>query len=472
MILFVVFSLLRRTSGAEDRGRSKKALRIVDAAIAALCADYAPIFDLREAARTLIRYHNESSSRVRLIEKVQKAVLETKSFEVAMAGHSVCAGHGNYFNQSYAAVADEAIRDAFLRAAGVKARVRNYGMGGASSLPLGWCAADTFGLAPDLVAWDFQMVDGKNWRLSEAFCRGIWSLPSQPLVLLLTRESSRLSMLDTYAASGMPAASMPPPNEAALSLRRASRKRRPMPHFLQDILFDPKSEEEKRRKFTTPDNAPGRTRWHPGWRVHRLFGAVLAVWLLTVLGDALKSIDDFQTHPQARLPTSSGCDRTWWWCSESPPHSCATTYEPKRGRDLHSIVSSSSSWPVVLAKGDPGLRADEFGLGYRDKKWTLRGDSSLGPIEIELKNVTVGNLILCQATTGWRRPLELGDIRSDLRVAVRNRDERVLKLSRTKHVENCYHARFRPSSSPSILSLNLTTPSPLKKVYLSHVIWG
>ena len=41
--------------------------------------------------------------------------------------------------------------------------------------------------------------------------------------------------------------------------------------------------DDKSRKFNSPDGAPGRVKWHPGWRTHQLLGLTLATMHLAAL---------------------------------------------------------------------------------------------------------------------------------------------------------------------------------------------
>lgn len=444
------------------------ARRNVEAAIDDLNSAYLPHVDLRDALK-LVRVRGGHG---RLVTKMKRA-LSDKEFTVAAAGHSVCAGHGNYFNESYAMVLDRALRRGF-QAAGIDARARNFGMGGSSAVPLAWCLRDVF-VDADVVLWDFNMVEGKAWRLSEVYARAAWSLDSQPLVGMLTNDPSRLKMLEHY--SSLPSVSLPVPEELA-KLVLPKRPHGDVPHALVDIGFAPKNERDKRRKFSTPDGAPGRVPWHPGWRVNKLFGTFLAVWLLTALSDALGDLETSVNWDDSivRLPNSDQphCGDPSLAC-DTPLHECATAYEPKLGRDVRSLVVGSG-WPVVLAKGDPAMRAKQLGLGYLDRKYTLEGRAALEPAVFELDNAKAGRLILCEATTGWRRPPDLGNLDEDVVATVRRvpndgtAGDRILRLRRLRQVSNCYEARFDAGQAGALLIVNASNAN--KYVYISHIIWA
>jgi hypothetical protein len=53
-------------------------------------------------------------------------------------------------------------------AAGVKAIGRNHAMGGTTALPFGWCAETMLGSHPDVVGWDYNMMEGGRWAVRSA----------------------------------------------------------------------------------------------------------------------------------------------------------------------------------------------------------------------------------------------------------------------------------------------------------------
>ena len=135
------------------------------------------------------------------------------------------------------------------------------------------------------------------------------------------------------------------------------------------------------------------------------------------------------------------------------------------GRDLATYASGA--WPRVLAAGDPAPAAERLGLGYLDRKWTLEGARDRGPLRLSLPAVELadGRLVLCEATTGWRRPETLGTLADD---ATLSSGDRVLKLSQLRQVKNCFATRL-PAGEDADLALTVASD---KTVYLSHAVWG
>mmetsp|Transcript_58 Transcript_58/g.97 ORF Transcript_58/g.97 Transcript_58/m.97 type:complete len:519 (+) Transcript_58:163-1719(+) len=498
---FFVWLIIGSNDAEEDSERNfqRKADR-VQRAIDVLRNEYGNTIDLEAIAKSQIKINTQALQLLR--GRMRKAAMTRGHFYVAVTGHSVCAGHGNYFSESYGAVLNHLIQDGFM-AAGISSRAMNFGMGGSSSIPLAWCLAQVTGNVPDIVTWDFEMVEGKQWRLSEVFARSVWSLGAIPFFFTDSFNSPRQSMLEAYGTQGMPYAMTLPVEQMCMRLfsknkigsRRASQQ---LQHYvksnfsssplLKDIIFAPKNEQEKRRKFNTPNGSPGRVKWHPGWRAHRFTAAVFATWLLSLLRDTLleQSMVSIDFDNNIPSPDRPNCGDASLMCESPLAGTCATTYEPKSRGELLPLLQSA--WPRVLAHGDPALKAEKLGLGYLDRKWTLQGQSTSQPLVVTLPTTTTNtartqpsSLVLCEATTGWRRPPKLAAL--DIGCTVTLNGNR-LSLTKIRAVPNCFQAKGRFKSPPgqnyvpSVLGsttanlvINVTAP-PSSFVYLSHIIWS
>ena len=104
----------------------------------------------------------------RILIKHLQAVIREKSvassnispptFTWITAGDATAAAHGNLFAQSYTAVLQDTVQDAF-QALGIKFSAENYGMGQYSSGPeLGLCMNEVFGDDIDILMWDFASL--------------------------------------------------------------------------------------------------------------------------------------------------------------------------------------------------------------------------------------------------------------------------------------------------------------------------
>ena len=95
---------------------------------------------------------------------VQQGSPKTPAFVWATGGHSATAGHGNFYDESYTAFLERAIKDVFA-AVGINFVGRNYAMGGTSAAPeIALCIDEIFGQDIDVLVWDFGMTDGNAWH--------------------------------------------------------------------------------------------------------------------------------------------------------------------------------------------------------------------------------------------------------------------------------------------------------------------
>lgn len=105
-----------------------------------------------------------------LIKHLQAVVRDQSSndgppptFTWITAGDAAAAAHGNLFSQSYTALLQDTVGDAF-RSLGVRFEARNYGMGQYSSGPeLGLCMREVFGDDIDALMWDFASLQ-PSWE--------------------------------------------------------------------------------------------------------------------------------------------------------------------------------------------------------------------------------------------------------------------------------------------------------------------
>ena len=114
----------------------------------------ADICDCSEAGRALVK-------EIQSLGPESLHVPKTYSrYVFAVGGHSSAAGHGNLFNESYAASMGRDARMVF-EAIGIEFEDRNYAMGGTSSASeISMCWEQIFGSDVDFVSWDYGMTDG------------------------------------------------------------------------------------------------------------------------------------------------------------------------------------------------------------------------------------------------------------------------------------------------------------------------
>ncbi len=140
----------------------------------------------------------------------------------------------------------------------------------------------------------------------------------------------------------------------------------------------------------------------------------------------------------------------------------------------------------MLARRARGRRACalRYKLGYLDKKFCLEGRKDSGALAVALTAARDGTLVLCEATTGWRRPADMADPADGLsvRVAPAGADGRAdgpakdVKLKQHKDLKQCYAGRFDATAAHGAsgrdFELEVSVLPADKFVCLAHVIWG
>jgi len=260
------------------------------------------------------------------------------SFVWASAGHSSAAGHGNFFNQSYAAVMERAAAPLFA-AVGLKFEARNYAMGAHRSGPeLAMCAAAIYGNDYDVVSWDFAQTDKRSLKKSELFLyRALLGIDRdrdrRPAAFIMEaggKGPDVQSLLKNGAAVleevGLKGATTRVPDSAGVDEIRV----REMPSFVRNFRCgrsvesgDPRCADEK---FDTATACPKRrwtTSWHPGWKFHALRGNFMALFLADVLEESLRDIVASTMSREAllrELVSQDRADHERFLASDLPKH--------------------------------------------------------------------------------------------------------------------------------------------------------
>ena len=113
------------------------------------------------------------------------------TFTWVTAGDSSAAGHGNLFSQSYTAVLEDTVKDAF-EVLNIKFQGKNYGMGGYVSAPeLAICMESVFGTDIDVLNWDFSMMeDTTAHRFADLWGNRAAIHPTKPILFLMDSVES------------------------------------------------------------------------------------------------------------------------------------------------------------------------------------------------------------------------------------------------------------------------------------------
>ena len=139
---------------------------------------------------------------------------------------------------------------------------------------------------------------------------------------------------------------------------------------------------------------------------------------------------------------------------------------------------------LAPGEGNNQNKNEQYKLGYLDKKFCLEGRKASGALAVTLGGVVDGTLVLCEATTGWRRPADMAEPADGLsaRVAPAGADGRAdgpakdVKLKQHKDLKQCYAGRFDATAAHGAsgrdFELEVSVLPADKFVCLAHVIWG
>jgi len=153
---------------------------------------YGLIFD-RDALETA--FVMNPLSKERLLRRMMLKILQarnkpdqTSTFTWITAGDSAAAAHGNLFSQSYTAVLDSTVKEAF-ETLGIKFIAKNYAMGGYVSSPeLAMCMESVFGSDMDILMWDFGMMETDD--RSTLWCSRAAAHPTKPILMVVDFSDS------------------------------------------------------------------------------------------------------------------------------------------------------------------------------------------------------------------------------------------------------------------------------------------
>jgi hypothetical protein len=202
-------------------------------------------------------------------------------FVWATGGHSVTAGHGNFYSESYTAVLQRAVKDAFL-AVGIDFNGRNYAMGASSSAPeTAFCLNEIYGNDIDVLVWDFSLTDGRRdvAKMALFLQRAGTHNRARPVNVAyhVYKEPKRIEMLRTMEDRGLAIlysrqevldnveASIPD------TLGMSEEEIQAMPRFVRNYkcgnLIEAGDPYCKADKFNDTMCAVRKykTSWHPGW---------------------------------------------------------------------------------------------------------------------------------------------------------------------------------------------------------------
>ena len=363
----------------------------------------------------------------RLARRVRDAVLRRKVLTIALFSDSITAGHGNFYNQSFAVQLEELLGPA-LRKVGAALVVENFAVGNIGEFPFSaGCIASRLGdLKPDIVTWNWELYNDALCE-QEHFLHAIQMIASRPILLSLQghslptlppekhtepqktfreaqsrkywragtrpRLAPRYFLGEAYVAKSDEAlfahgrhgwrsyAKSPIALDAALTQSAAA-----VVHF---ALAPRRSATAWGADASAWWNARGMAvnfLWHPGPVAHLLIASQIATWLL----DALVAPPGAGAWPDVR-PLRPRCGR--------PPAFCATEVKRSRGPALAALASG---WDRMEDAVEEDYRSFWHGNtpGFADgldEKGALVGDKRSGDLVLALTAQMPGRaLLLCE----------------------------------------------------------------------------
>jgi hypothetical protein len=289
-------------------------------------------------------------SRERLVRKMMLKVLEGQTLPLSQksqftwvtTGDSAAAAHGNMYSQSYTAVLEETVRDAF-GVVGIDFKANNYGIGGANSgAETSMCMQALYGSTStggvDVLSWDYGRTDrgepydkrvhlwaqrasmlngGGNARappvlfMMDSSERSAWSYLSQfeqshGLSTILMDELAMGKLFngrvpDSLAQNNIPPETIPIPIRYLMcngNVEGVQACDDPSQHYWCDTPDPAEHERCRAHKYNVAEFCPatstslrfGKETWNPGWKQHLFVGRLLGFALLEILQEALGEI--------------------------------------------------------------------------------------------------------------------------------------------------------------------------------------
>jgi hypothetical protein len=271
-------------------------------------------------------------------ERVPSLADHHERFVWATGGHSIAAGHGNLFNQSYTAVMERVLVDIF-GSIGIEFEGRAYAMGGTPSAPeIALCNEAIFGTDPDVLSWDFAMLDGGMWDRKGMYTnRGAGLNPNRPALIDMFIDHDverRVEELQKVEERGLTGLYMNPntfqemkdgiPDTFGLTSEQIDALPRFVRHFkCQDALEkgDPTCNDMKYDNNEICPDRKGMAFWHPGWKLLALWGNTMALFMSETLLDAIAEIDSLSDRETLLrdLQTEENIEYQKFFQSDLPP---------------------------------------------------------------------------------------------------------------------------------------------------------
>lgn len=277
--------------------------------------------------------------RRRIVTKVVRNLLRKShsdkddpvQFVWATAGDSSAAGHGNMQDQSYTAILEDTVSDAFS-SVGIQFVTRNYGMSWyGSGIELALCMEAIYGSDLDVLHWDFSAMDEGEQKVDRL---SVWGErasmhPARPILFMLDSKVSNPDRYELFSCLEEQGSATVFVDKAAINTLRTripgDADRNVLPPALDNFMCNGAVEgnvpcDDPIRFFTCDqdgaescadnkyntekgcDYEAYQKSWHPGWKEHLLRGRLLGHFMLKTLEEALLLFDKIQ-NPQGTSTT-------------------------------------------------------------------------------------------------------------------------------------------------------------------------
>merc|ERR1711871_52676 len=323
---------------------------------------------------------------------------------------------------------------------------RNAAMGNNPCMPYDVCVKTFAGMDSDIVHWEqsfncFITEDDKATKsIFEQFVRQALYMPSKPVVVFsqsdtpnwseneCTDNKDRKPPTITNIEEGLLESYHKDPIKIATHLNKNEITKW---HVLLDILKSYKTagiqvfshtHYEKYKCYGVYDKDWGccSASWHPSLKGHALRAAHYAFFWLLAYKDALNELHDklntngtetFQTymekvtkhiqHEHAHIPKMP-----LFGTNVSDGVNCYTNFEPRysNGTDLKSlIVPNGHKWNLAIFEEfvDTNIIKKARKRGYLDYKYMFYGNTTSGPLSLNIHVEKEGYIFVCQTPGNW-----------------------------------------------------------------------
>lgn len=210
----------------------------------------------------------------------QQEQFEKVSFVWANAGHSVAAGHGNLYDETYTSIIKQSLQSTMASIFNIDFIVRQYAMGSTKSGPeIALCLKEIFGQDVDILLWHYALTDNRDVSLMYLFLYRSGFISSHPInILFEVSKPERYEIIESLQQiNHLPILSMDTNvladvlNHVPDSFGLLEEQIMQLPKFVRNFRCqkqiedgDPYCKTEKFNLTVCPKRLY-QTNWHPGW---------------------------------------------------------------------------------------------------------------------------------------------------------------------------------------------------------------